>query len=724
MLAATDLVALVGEHVALRQKGREWVGLCPFHDDRTPSLAVVVHKGDGFYKCFACGAAGNAIDFAMEHLRMDFPAALRFLAQRAGVALSPSPTRRSGEIDREALLRANAERYAHWRGLLVAAHAGRSRNPAAIAAARILVERRIDDAMIEQFQLGVASEGWSDLVDLVRARELDEKAFIAAGLLKPRQRHDGDGTIDEARPATTGGRGASGCYDAFRNRIVFPICDEAGRAIAFGARKIDPADEPKYLNSSESAAFSKSRTLYGLHLAKRAIIDAGCAVVTEGYTDVIACHQAGFRNVVATLGTALTIEHARTLRRLCERVVLLFDGDEAGQKAADRAAEVFFAEPVDVLVCVIPDHRDPDELLKLHDGPDRFRAALDGAQPVLDFLVDRFMATYRTATTMSGRQQRLEAFLARLAELGLGRAKDLRRRFVLQRLAALVGVPIHDLESSMPEARARRAPLRDLAAKDATRDPSPGGHPSDAHSGATGASSESSGDATPAPGATPLAIIRAEEAVLGLLVAHPEIANETVDAGDGHWLPVTEAMSAATFLHPPHRDLADVLVPLLEDAAGVAGALPMRSLLAELAQPSRRVLASTLYFAAEARLAARNESPATMLKHVCADLDAARRRLGLPYGESVRDDAVRAASAPPARVSSALATTPAMAASTASSTDPPIAEASTGSPHDERPDATVPQGATGAVDAAAQLLERLRRRGPDPSAIARFARRA
>ena len=679
VLASTDLVALIGEHVALRQKGREWVGLCPFHDDKTPSLAVVVHKGDAFYKCFACGAAGNAIDFVVEHLRMDFGGALRFLAQRAGITLAPPAARRPGEVDREALFQANAEALRHWRGLLNAAKSGRSRNQAAVNATRILAERAIGDRMVDEFQLGAASDSWDDLVELVRSRQHDERAFVGAGLLKRRQRGGHDA---ENAPEAGDGRSPGGCYDAFRNRIIFPIFDEAARPIAFGARKIDPDDEPKYLNSSESAVFSKSRTLYGLHLAKRPIIDAGCAVVTEGYTDVIACHQAGFRNVVATLGTALTVEHARVIRRLCERVVLLFDGDEAGQKAADRAAEVFFAEPVEVHVCVIPDGRDPDDLLKLGDGPDRFRAALASSQPVLDFLVARFMATYGAATTMSGRQQRLEAFLARLVELGLGRRSGpgpggvagdnlLRTRFVLQRLAQLVGVPERDLEAAMPAARARR---ETTTARDAEHASSADHHPSNDPDRLGRPVADP--DEPPAPPG----LIHAEGHVLGLLIAHPELARESIDIGDGHRLPVTEALGPASFRHAPHRDLAEALLPLLEDCAAAARPLPMQTLLAELARPARRDLASTLYLAAEQRavatspgLVGSSNSPVmslvTMLHQACTDLDAARRRFGPSDGPTRRS-----------------------------------------SPGD--------------IGGATEMLDRLRHRGHNPAAIARSARPA
>ncbi|HMN97113.1 MAG TPA: DNA primase [Phycisphaerales bacterium] len=581
VLAATDLVALIGEHVALRQRGREWVGLCPFHDDRTPSLSVVIHKREAFYKCFACGAAGNAIDFAMEFLRMDFPTALRHLAGRAGIALSDRPRRTdAGGVGREELVAANEAALRHWRSLLVAARAGRSANAAAIAAARIIAERGIADAMVEQFQLGAASSSWDDLSALVRARGLDLGAFLAAGLLKARSEGQGH-------------------FDMFRNRVIFPIADEIGRPVAFGGRRIDPEENPKYLNSAESELFRKSRTLYGLHLAKRPIIDSGTAIVTEGYTDVIACHQHGFRNVVATLGTALTVEHARVLRRLCSRVVLLFDGDEAGRKAADRAAEVFFSEPVDVGVCVLPGGADPDDLLRSADGPARFAGALDAGVDVLEYLVDRFMEHYRGAESLSARQRSLEAFLARLVDLGLDHANDLRRRFILDRIAALLALPVALLERSMPRpprgnqqgSQSRTPPQSPLRIESgAARSPEGGGAAWAAESSAGG-----SGEAGGA--AVPRALLKAEQFLLTLLLRHPELASERIDAGDGHLLPIPEAIGPGHFADPLHRALAEILMPML-DAHGEA--LSLTSLLSEVARPELRDLASTLYLSGSA----------------------------------------------------------------------------------------------------------------------------
>jgi len=433
VLAATDILSVIGEVVALRPKGREHVGLCPFHDDRSPSMAVVTHKaamgGNGFYKCFACGAAGNAIDFVINYHKMEFPEALRFLAERAGVELTPwEPRTRSandGEPTRDEVLRANALAWRYYRKVLADHEMG--------AKARAEAARRgYDDAVVEGFGLGASPDRFDAMVEgvrkAVRAGGADYPpfaAFVAAGVI---------------REGRNGGH-----VDLLRNRLVFPILDELGRPIAFGGRKLDPEQEPKYLNSPESPVFHKSRSLYGIHAAKRPIIEKGEAIVTEGYTDVIACHRAGFTNAVATLGTALTTQHARLLRRLGERVVLLFDGDEAGQKAADRAIEVFFAEPIDIRICVLPDGLDPDDLLRSEGGPERFAAALAASEDALPFMAGR-IARKLAGRGLSGRQQVIEQTVQKFVDLGLNAMGGLRRQLVFQTMAELFGLQTPELE--------------------------------------------------------------------------------------------------------------------------------------------------------------------------------------------------------------------------------------------------------------------------------------
>ncbi|MBX3386484.1 MAG: DNA primase [Phycisphaeraceae bacterium] len=435
VLDATDIVRLVGDHVALKPKGREFIGLCPFHNDHAPSMYVVPSKQ--IYHCFSCGAGGNAIDFTMNYHKMPFLEALEYLAQRAGVTLTPRrPERpvardeRGGVIGRAELLESNARASVFFRTILGHAEHGR-------AARELIARRGISAEMVESFGLGASPDRWDGLSSTIAAKSWSAEAFVQAGLLKP--------------------RATGGYFDMFRNRLMFPIHDQAGRVIAFGARRINDEEEPKYLNSPESPVFNKSSTLYGLHQAARAIHSTRTAIVTEGYMDTIACHQAGVTNAVATLGTALTEGNARILRRLCDTVYLLFDGDAAGIKAAERAVAVFFAEPVDVRIAVlssVTDAKDPDELLKRENG----RAILDSVlAKALDPLELMFQGVRSRIGSggMAARARVVEEFIATLADLGISRLDPMRRQLVNKRLAAIAGVDQATI-ASMVSARAAR----------------------------------------------------------------------------------------------------------------------------------------------------------------------------------------------------------------------------------------------------------------------------
>jgi len=455
VLDATDIVRLVADHITLKPKGREYVGLCPFHNDRNPSMGVAPHKQ--IFHCFVCGTGGGAIDFVMKFHGMSYGEALRYLADRAGIELTPwKPTRRAADpgsdehhedapgVPREALVFANAFAVDFFRTIL--------RHPEHGSVARAVVEqRRIAPEMVEKFQVGAAPDRWDGLLKTIESKGHDPEPFIAAGLLKRREH--------------SGGGGGGGLYDALRNRLIFPILDQIGRPIAFGGRKINPEDEPKYLNSPETDLFKKSSTLFAMPQAFRAIQQQRCAVITEGYTDAIACHQAGFENVVATLGTALTPKHAGVLRRVCDKVVLLFDSDEAGQIAADRALDVFFTETIDVQVMALPGGKDPDEVLKTEGGADLFRAQLASAVDVLDYRFARKAAELRDSGARAGsaaHTRMIEEDLSRLAELGLDEVSPLRRSAIVNRYAAIAGVPnkviLDTLDRRRGRAPARRAP--------------------------------------------------------------------------------------------------------------------------------------------------------------------------------------------------------------------------------------------------------------------------
>lgn len=430
---ASDIVRVIGEVVALKPKGREYVGLCPFHPDRRPSMNVV--PGKQIFHCFVCGTGGDVFSFVQKFHKIDFREALEFLAQRAGIELRPQRPAPSGEPGAPSprdLRDACAAARDFFRAALQNPEQGR-------AAREIIRKRGIAPDMQELFQLGAAPEGWDGLVRFIAQRQLNLPAFADVGLVRKRE-------------------SAQGFYDGFRNRLMFPIHDERGAVIAFGARKIDEADEPKYLNSPDARIFKKGTTLYGLHQARAEILRTRTALITEGYTDTIACHQGGFANAVATLGTALTREHAAVLRRLCETVILLFDGDDAGQRAADRAAEVFFAEDLDVKICTLDrftDAKDPDELLKREDGHDVFTKALAAGIDLLAYRFERLRSRL-AGRGMSALSRDIDEELAHLAELGLNDVRPVRRQMIVKQLAVLAGIDESTILRSIPGGRSRR----------------------------------------------------------------------------------------------------------------------------------------------------------------------------------------------------------------------------------------------------------------------------
>ncbi len=428
---AADIVRVVGEHVALKPKGREYVGLCPFHDDHRPSMNVIPAKG--IFHCFVCGTGGDVFSFVRRFHKMEFREALEYLAQKFGVTLSPR-TRGSepqAGVSRTNLLDANAAAARFYRAVLADEQHGR-------AGREMLARRGISAEMGEQFQIGLAPDRWDGLLLRVRQLGHDATVYADAGLLK--RRDDG------------------GHFDVLRHRLIFPIQDQIGRVIAFGGRRMNDEDEPKYLNSPDTRLFRKSATLYALPQASRAIQSEDCAIITEGYTDAIACHQGGFPHAVATLGTALTREHAAILRRLCSKVVLLFDGDEAGQRAADRAVEIFFAEPIDVKIVTLSaftDAKDPDELLKREGGGAVFAKALTAAADLLPHRFARLRARTQ-GNGLSALSRAIDEEIARLVELGLRDVPPVRRALIVKQLASLAGVDEDTIRRAIPAGRAAK----------------------------------------------------------------------------------------------------------------------------------------------------------------------------------------------------------------------------------------------------------------------------
>jgi len=416
--ARVDIVDLVGQFVNLKRAGENWKGLCPFHAEKTPSF--MVHPKKGIFHCFGCGVGGDAFGFLMRQDRLQFPEAVRVLAERAGVTL---PTERRTEVDgqREALFKTMALAAEFYQDALW-------NRPEGEGARRYLDSRGVAPDMARRFALGYAPEGWDHLLGFMKGRGVTEEQLVQVGLALPRQ---------------TG----SGFYDRFRGRLLFPIKDIQGRVVAFGGRAMGTED-PKYLNSPETPLYVKGHTLYAFDLAKPQIREKNRALVVEGYVDCLMAHQHGFTETVAALGTAFTASQLGLLRRYCDEVITFFDADAAGKKATQRVEELL--EPgtqglawavnrtgtfgdglaLRLKVALLPSGHDPDSFLR-KEGAQPFAQRIAEARSLLAYAVETAISE-ENATSPRGKAT---AF-ARVA-LILAKVTDSQEATELARDAAL-----------------------------------------------------------------------------------------------------------------------------------------------------------------------------------------------------------------------------------------------------------------------------------------------
>lgn len=356
-----DLVEIISAHVALRKSGKTFLGLCPFHNEKTPSFHVNPERQ--VWKCFGCGEGGDVFTFVQKVDNLTFPQAVEQLAKSAGVTIERSEQAARQYSDRERILRANNVACAYFRGLL--GQTAKARD--------YLSKRGVSDDAIELYKLGYAPDGWEGLANHLNEQRVEIADAVKAGLLVPRE-------------------SSQGFYDRFRDRLIFPILDATERIIAFGGRSFGD-EQPKYLNSPETPLFAKNKTLYGLNVARKAIPREDRVIVVEGYMDAIATQSAGFDNTVATLGTALTEEHVSVISRFTKNVVLAFDSDSAGMKAALRSAPIFEQAGFNVRILSMPKGEDPDSLLRGGDVS-KFAALLDKALPIPDYRIKVALSGY------------------------------------------------------------------------------------------------------------------------------------------------------------------------------------------------------------------------------------------------------------------------------------------------------------------------------------------
>ncbi len=434
VVAATDLVDLVGRTVTLRRSGTTFSGLCPFHREKTPSFNVWPHTQT--WKCFGCGKGGDAIAFVRESDQVSFVEAVRALADRAGVRLPESGGGETATGPRRADVLSTLEWAAGFFRAALESAAGAE-------AARYVASRGIRPEAAEEFRLGYAPADPEALPRAAARERLLREVLEAAGLVRTRE---------GARP-----------WSWFRDRLIFPIADAQGRVVGFGARLLrgeegGPAG-PKYLNSPDSALFSKRRLLYGLPQARKAP-EGAPLLVMEGYTDVIHAHQAGVPGAIATLGTALGGDHVTALRRLGREVVVVYDGDKPGLDAADRAADLTLAEDLAASLVAIPGGEDPADMLQRGGGADEFRRLLGGRIEAVAFRLSRLSGRHDLATH-AGRRAAAEEMAALLAKV----ANPVSAGLLARRAAEAVGVSEEDLRRRAREilAPSRRVPREEAA---------------------------------------------------------------------------------------------------------------------------------------------------------------------------------------------------------------------------------------------------------------------
>jgi DNA primase len=399
ILERVDLHALVAEHVTLRRSGKRWVGLCPFHSEKTPSFTV--SPDIGVFKCFGCGKGGDVFSFVQFRENVAFMEAMRLLADRAGIALDEPTSRASSADGVESVSRANIAAACAWaqtffRSNLATVMIGS-------AARNYLRGRGFHEATLERFGVGLAADNGPSLRSVAADAGLAAPVLEAADLVRRN---------DQGR-----------FYETFRNRVMFPIRDATGRVIGFGGRTLVD-DRAKYLNTRQNALFDKGRGLYGVDLARQSIVDRGRAIVVEGYTDCMACHQAGFTETVATLGTALTESQVDLLRRYCTEVIFVFDSDDAGIQAADRAIRVALPRSVTVRLARVPEGKDPGEFLTGPACAARFSDVLNEAVDALEFTWRQTVARFNADTSDARRREAILDFVRVVSEAAGAEALD------------------------------------------------------------------------------------------------------------------------------------------------------------------------------------------------------------------------------------------------------------------------------------------------------------
>lgn len=477
----TDIATLIGSYISLKRAGANLKGLCPFHSEKTPSFTV--YPADNSFYCFGCGAGGDPITFIRKRENLDYPDAVEFLAQRAGITIvrdERTPTVGVPKFDRKRMFQMNVDAAKYFNRCLF------SDNPDAKAALAYFTEvRGLSTATIKHFGLGFAPNSFDTF----------SKYMLAKGY-----------TFEELEAGFLCGKSEKGrYYDAFRNRIMFPIIDVSGNVIAFGGRVMDDS-KPKYKNSSDTPVFKKSRNLFALNFARHHCAET--MILCEGYMDVIAMHSAGFENAVATLGTAITTEQARMMSRYTKKVIISYDADEAGQKAAMRAVKMLTDVGLDVSILKVPGAKDPDEYIKKF-GADKFRQVLNASKSKFDYNLENILSKY----DINLPQDKVKA-LHECEKLISETYSSAERDIYIQNISKLFGVDAKSIKSDVDRIIAKAATARRKEESNKIKQD------------AIGYSDKVNPDYIKAPAAA-----KNEETLLGLLLLYPEHRKKVFDEG-------------------------------------------------------------------------------------------------------------------------------------------------------------------------------------------------
>ncbi len=422
-----DIVDVVSDYVTLRKAGRNYKGLCPFHDEKTPSFSVNPERQ--IYHCFGCGKGGNVFSFLMEHENVTFVEAVRHIARRLNITIPDTYREREAGSEAESLAQATrfAARFFHERLL----NAGRD------SIVRRYTERRgLSEETVKSFGLGYAPDSWNDLLNAARKQGIDAALLVKAGLAKAGEQHT---------------------YDAFRKRLIFPIQAPSGRVVGFGGRTLSDEDQPKYLNSSESPIYRKSQVLYGLYQARDALRQRGRVLVVEGYMDLLGLYEQGVQGAVALCGTALTREQARLLARYGQQAFLVYDSDQAGVRATWRAIEPLVESGLWTRIVRLPEDYDPDSYVREH-GQDGFMKLVDSADSIADF-----MGYHANLQGSGGREEVFRTLTELIRKTANLVHRETYREEAERRFPALQGLLASELRSPGAVQRDRRAPRAEAA---------------------------------------------------------------------------------------------------------------------------------------------------------------------------------------------------------------------------------------------------------------------